>query len=55
MLRCTICKTQFVVSYEDPDATLQDAFEHLHIRHPYADPAKAIVEVTTAAQERRRR
>lgn len=43
-IHCTVCKTPWEVSAEDPDATFDDAVQHLRRRHPWADPAKAIRE-----------
>jgi hypothetical protein len=43
-LVCMACGNDWEVSPEDPDATLSDALEHAHRRHPAHDPIKLIQE-----------
>lgn len=42
MIECTECPYTLEVSDEDPDASYQDAAEHVQRRHPNIEPHKAL-------------
>ncbi|ASR80616.1 helix-turn-helix DNA-binding domain protein [Arthrobacter phage Zartrosa] len=42
MIECTECPYELEVSTEDPDASYQDAVEHVQRRHPAIEPHLAL-------------
>jgi len=44
ILYCAACAASWVVSEEDPDATLSEALEHATAQHPGKDPIMTIKE-----------